>query len=230
LGISYITTILNTIAAKMMNIDPRLIVKADIVKKYIMDLWTKNELNTNILEEHIINNPQDRTVLSTILRPNDRQIQTQPDTTVHVTQPPPIHDATIQHIQPLPVAPKMPEEETEIQEIDMAEPEPIAIPIQDYATTVIAEDIKDVPDYKTRTERHNLQIPSSSQKKKLIWLECLWPTFLVTMRKHKQAIWHRLSSCQKKTRGLLKLHSSMETDGIQLNSSYNWIWLTAWKK
>ena len=74
LGISFNTTMLDTITAKMMNIDPRLIIKADIIKMYIKDLWIKNDLNINILEEHIINDPQYRTVIATILRPSDTQV------------------------------------------------------------------------------------------------------------------------------------------------------------
>src|SRR5262245_49441444 len=50
LDISFNTTMLNTITAKMMNIDPQLIIKADIIKTYIKDLWIKNALNTSILE------------------------------------------------------------------------------------------------------------------------------------------------------------------------------------
>ena len=57
LGISFNTTMLDLITAKMMNIDPKLIIKADIIKKYIKDLWLKNEMNIDILEEHIIRDP-----------------------------------------------------------------------------------------------------------------------------------------------------------------------------
>ena len=71
LGISFNTTMLDLITAKMINIDPKLIIKADIIKKYIKDLWLKNEMNFDILEEHIIRDPQHRTVIATILRPSD---------------------------------------------------------------------------------------------------------------------------------------------------------------
>ena len=71
LGISFNTTMLDTITAKMMNIDSRLIIKADIIKTYIKDLWLKNEMNINILEEHIIKDSQYRSAIATILRLSD---------------------------------------------------------------------------------------------------------------------------------------------------------------
>ena len=80
LGISFNTTMLDTIIAKMMNIDPRLIVKANIIKKYIKDLWSKNKMDTNILDEHIINDIQHRSTIATVLRPSDSQPQPNPTT------------------------------------------------------------------------------------------------------------------------------------------------------
>ena len=62
---------LDTITAKIINIDPQLIIKVDIIKTYIKDLWFKNEMNINILEEHIIKDPQYRSAIVTILRPSD---------------------------------------------------------------------------------------------------------------------------------------------------------------
>jgi len=75
LGISFNTTMLDTITAKIMNIDPRQIVKADIIRKYTKELWIKNRLHADILDEHIVKNPSDRLTISTILRPSDHTFQ-----------------------------------------------------------------------------------------------------------------------------------------------------------
>ena len=81
LGISFNITMLDTITAKIMNIDPRQIVKADIIRKYTKELWIKNEMCMDALDEHIVKNPLDRFTISTMLRPSDHSLQNDPTVT-----------------------------------------------------------------------------------------------------------------------------------------------------
>lgn len=165
LGISFNTTMLDMITAKMMNIDPRLIIKADIIKTYIKDLWFKNELNINILEEHIINNPQYRSAIATILRPSDAQTQPNSDLAPQVTQhqtyieQPVEHLAEIQYQQQLLQHSEINQTteqitttqveliETPLQEIDMVE---ATTENNEEVADVTSHDIKEIPIYQIR--------------------------------------------------------------------------------
>jgi hypothetical protein len=71
LGILYNLTYLDAITAKLLDIDPRKIIKAAIVKRYIRELWQDNNQPKEFLESHILNDNNSRNLIETILRPSD---------------------------------------------------------------------------------------------------------------------------------------------------------------
>ena len=165
LGISYNTTMLDTIIAKMMNIDPRLIIKADIIKTYIKDLWTKNEMNVNILEEHIIKDPQYRSAISILLRPSDIQVQLNSEPATQTIQSQAYIEQGIEQsnevqnqqqllqyselnsISELTLTTQVELVETPLQEIDMLE---ATTEDKEEVTDVTSHDIKEIPTYQIR--------------------------------------------------------------------------------
>jgi len=138
-----------------MDIDPRQIAKADIIRQYIKDLWSQNQICMSALEEHIINNPADRQTISSTLRPSEyhTQYSTHPTNTpleVHLTHSSP-EDSPIQEIIMTEKHESQNELQEEIQEVIMTDIEGKQEGSQDLEEiTELPKDIRNVSDYKIR--------------------------------------------------------------------------------
>ena len=57
-GITINITVIDCLAAKLLNIDYRQLAKAKIVKDYITQIWKQNDGNMELLHNHIIDDSQ----------------------------------------------------------------------------------------------------------------------------------------------------------------------------
>jgi hypothetical protein len=71
LGILYNFTFLDSIVAKLLNIDLRKIITIEITKRYIKELWEDNKQQSDFLDSHVLNNPQHRNFIEKTLRPSN---------------------------------------------------------------------------------------------------------------------------------------------------------------
>jgi hypothetical protein len=141
LGILYNLTYLDAITAKLLNIDPRKIIKATIVKRYIRELWQDNNQPEEFLESHILSDNNSRNLIETILRPSDTSEPTH-------NEPPTITNETLN--QELNI-----KDETEVPEVEMAQE-----PVQDTSVNneskeenfnqALGRDINTISCYETR--------------------------------------------------------------------------------
>ena len=73
MGILYNFTFLDSIVAKLLNIDLRKIITIEITKRYIKELWEDNNQQPNFLDSHVLNNPHYRNFIEKALRPSNTQ-------------------------------------------------------------------------------------------------------------------------------------------------------------
>jgi RNA recognition motif-containing protein len=140
LGILYNLTYLDAITAKLLNIDPRKIIKAAIVKRYIRELWKDNEQPEDILESHILSDDSSRNLIETVLRPSDTL------ESAHVENDPTLPETNT------PIETEIPEVEM-LQEV-LQEPIAEAENIKEDTNQVVGQDINTTPCYQTRNRPH----------------------------------------------------------------------------
>ena len=148
LGILYNLTYLDAITAKLLNIDPRKIIKAAIVKRYIRELWEDNDQPENILESYILSDINSRSLIETVLRPSDSTETASQDIPVAVEVNIPIQEPSITVEQEIPEV-EMTQEIPQEQELDRNKDSK-----EENVSSILGQDINTTSCYKTRNRTH----------------------------------------------------------------------------
>jgi hypothetical protein len=86
-GILLNITILDSITAKLLAIDPIIVVKAKVIKDYITQLWTDNNGNLEAINQYIITDKQQLALLKSHVRPTTTDPNTEPHIASDIQQP-----------------------------------------------------------------------------------------------------------------------------------------------
>jgi hypothetical protein len=148
LGILYNLTYLDAITAKLLNIDPRKIIKAAIVKRYIRELWEDNNQPENMLESYILSDINSRSLIETVLRPSDSTEAAPQDIPVAVEVNIPVQEPSTTIEQEIPEV-EMTQEISQEQELDRNKDNK-----EENFSSILGQDINTTSCYKTRNRTH----------------------------------------------------------------------------